>query len=42
MFDASTVAKRSGAVSERPATKKSALPLTKRAMNRPMATSVTE
>jgi hypothetical protein len=42
MFDASTVANSSGALSERPATKKSALLLTKRAMERPIATSATE
>jgi hypothetical protein len=42
MFDASTVEKSSGAVRERPATKKSALPLMKREMNRPIATSAIE
>jgi len=42
MFEARTVEKSSGAVSERPATKKSALPLTKRAIDRPIATSATE
>jgi hypothetical protein len=42
MFEARTVEKSSGAVSERPATKKSALPLMKRAMDRPIATSAIE
>jgi len=42
MFDANTVVNRSGAVNERPATKKSALPRTKRAIQVPMATSATE
>jgi hypothetical protein len=42
MFDASTVVKISGALSRRPATKKSALPRTNRATIRPVAISPTE
>ena len=42
MFAARTVEKRSGAPSDRPATKKSALPRTKRAIHIPIATSATE
>jgi hypothetical protein len=42
MFDASTVVNNSGALSERPATKKSALLRTKRAIHMPIATSATE
>jgi hypothetical protein len=42
MFDASTVAKTSGAFSRRPATKKSLLPRTKRATVNPIAISATE
>jgi hypothetical protein len=42
MFDARTVENRSVALSERPATKKSALPRTSRAIHRPIATSATE
>jgi len=42
MLDARTVEKSSGALSERPATKKSALPLTRRAIDSPIATSAME
>jgi hypothetical protein len=42
MFEASTVVNNNGALSERPATKKSALPRTKRAIHMPIAMSATE
>ena len=42
MFDARMVEKRSGAVSDRPATKKSALPLTRRPIHSPTETSAIE
>jgi len=42
MFDANTVVNNSGALSERPATKKSALLRTKREIHAPIATSATE
>jgi hypothetical protein len=42
MFDASTVARMSGAFSRRPATKKSALPRTNRATASPIAISAAE
>jgi hypothetical protein len=42
MFAASTVEKRSGAESLRPATKKSALPRSDRATHSPVATSAPE
>ena len=42
ILDASTVVNNNGALSDRPATKKSALPRTKRAIHVPIATSATE
>ncbi len=42
MFDARTVEKRSGAVSDRPATKKSALRFMKRPIDNPIAMSAME
>jgi hypothetical protein len=42
MFDARTVARMRGALSRRPATKKSALPRTNRATARPIAISAVE
>jgi hypothetical protein len=42
MFDASTVVKINGALSRRPATKKSALPRTIRATTNPITINATE